>query len=141
MNSWKIVRLVLVALSAIASTFSNQSIAPPEEVSTSVLLAVFSFGIASMLFIIGIQRVNPRSAATWRYPSWSINPFLLQEPLQFFHLASFTFIAVGVGSALRIFVLGESLDLSALFAPTLGAGILCGVYACTLLYSSKMTKN
>ena len=126
MNIWIIVRLALVALFFLQGALSSQAIAPPEGASASLLLAAFAFGIVSMLFVIGIQRVNPWSAPTWRYPSWSINPFMLREPLQFFHFASFTFIAVGIGTALRSVVLGESLGLSVLFAPVIGAGTLGG---------------
>ena len=140
MNTWLIVRLALVALSVLQGALSSQVSAPPEGVSLSLLAVIVGFGIVGMLFVVGIQRINPRSASTWRYPSWSINPFLLREPLQFFHLGGFFFIAAGVGSAVRMLALGQTPQLSALFLPAFGVGILGGVYACTVVYRGKMAR-
>jgi len=140
MNTWLIVRVALVALSLVQGALTNEVIAPLEGVSASLLLAIFAFGVVGMLFVVGIQRVNHRSAAVWRYPSWSICPFLLREPLQFFHFGGFFLIAAGVGGALRMLVLGQSLLLSLLFIPTYGVGILAGVYVCTVVYRSKMER-
>ncbi|MDM4769972.1 hypothetical protein [Solimonas sp. SE-A11] len=135
-----IVRLSVVALSFAQGALTSQLVAPAEGVSASMLVVVFLFGIVSMLFVVGMQRINPRSASVWRYPNWDINPFLLNEPLQFFHLGGYSFIAVGVGSALRLLVLGQAIPVSVMFAPAAGAGVLAGVYACTIVYRGKMER-
>jgi hypothetical protein len=59
------------------------------------VLLFFLLLILALLFVVGIQFFNPRSASAWRHPSWKINPFLLSEPLQPFHLLGFIFLARG----------------------------------------------
>lgn len=140
MKTWLVVRLALIGLFFLQGALSNQIAAPPEGVSAPLLAGIFVFAIVGMLFVVGIQRINPRSAPVWRYPNWSISPFLLREPLQFFHLGGFLFIAGGFGSALRLLVLGQAITVSALFLPTFGAGTLAGVYVCTVMYRSKMER-
>ncbi len=141
MRFWLYVRLALIALSFLQGALSSEIVAPPEGVSVLLLIDVFLFDIVAMLFLIGMQRINPRSAPVWRYPRWSINPFFMSEPLQFFHLGGFFFIAVGVGSALRLFLGGRTIPLTVLFAPAIGAGVLAGVYACTAVYRGKMERT
>jgi hypothetical protein len=141
MNTWLLVRLVLIAAAFLQGTLSNEALAPPEGVSVMLLMAIFAFGSVGMLFIVGIQRFNPRTAAVWRYPAWTVNPFLLREPLQFFHLGGFFVFAAGAGGALRGLVLGPLPGLPALFLPAWGVGMLCGVYACTFVYRSKMAAS
>lgn len=140
MKTWVIVRVILLILAFFQGVFSSQVSAPPEGGTTTLLLSVFGFGVFGMLFVVGIQRINPRSAPIWRYPSWFINPFLLSEPLQFFHLGGYFFLVIGAGSVLRQLFLGQDLGLSILFMPAFGAGILSGVYACTFVYRGKMQR-
>ncbi len=140
MNNWLIVRLAIVALSLLDGVVSDHLVQPFEGAPAFLLLIVFGFGVVGMLIVVGIQRINPSSSSIWRYPSWSINPFLLREPLQFFHLGGFFFIALGTGSVLRSLYSEQSLNIALLFLPVLGVGILVGVYTCTLVFHSKMMK-
>jgi hypothetical protein len=141
MNTWFMVRAGLVGAAFVLAALSTQALAPVGGASVPMLLAVFAFGIVGMLFIVGVQRLNPRSARVWRYPNWSINPFVLREPLQFFHLGGFFFLAGGAGSALGQLFRGQALGLASLFLPAFGAGILIGVYACTFVYRAKMESH
>ena len=59
---------------------------------------VFAFGIVAMLFVIGIQAVNPLSAKVWLKPAWLANPFSLRQPCQSFHLVAWYFMASGLGA-------------------------------------------
>lgn len=106
-----------------------------------LLFVVFGFGIIGMLFVVGVQRLNPRPAPTWRYPNWSVNPFSLREPLQFFHLGGFFLLAGGAGGALGQLLRGHPLGVANLFLPAFGAGILSGVYVCILVYCRKMAPS
>lgn len=139
MKTWLYVRFALVASSFLQGALLEMPLPPSEDVSARSLLLVLGFGIFGMLFVIGIQRFNPRSAPTWRYPSWYINPFLLREPLQFFHLGSFIMFSVAAGSVLRAVVLGQALQLPDLLPLVLGVGVFVGVYVCTFAFRSKMT--
>jgi hypothetical protein len=138
MKTWFIVRLTLVAVSFLEGAFLDLPLAPSEEVSRQSLVFIFGFGVVGMLFIIGLQRFNPRSAPTWRYPSWYINPFLLREPLQFFHLGAFIMFAVVAGGALRAVVSGQQLQFPLLLPLVFGISVLVGVYACTFVFRGKM---
>ena len=138
MKTWAIVRGALLAAAFLQGALGNQVLAPAEGVSVPLLFLVFGFGIIGMLFVVGVQRLNPRSAQSWRYPNWSVNPFSLREPLQFFHLGGFFFLACGGGGTLGQLLRGEQLGLANLFLPAFGAGLLGGVYVCTLVFRSKM---
>ena len=59
---------------------------------------VFACGIVAMLFVIGIQAVNPLSAKVWLKPAWLANPFSLRQPCQSFHLVAWYFMASGLGA-------------------------------------------
>jgi hypothetical protein len=139
MKTWLYVRFALVALSFLQGALLEMSLPHPEDVSVRSLLLVLGFGILGMIFVIGVQCLNPRSAPMWRYPSWHINPFLLREPLQFFHLGSFVMFSVVAGSVLRAVGQGQPLQLSVLLPLVFGAGILVGVYVCTFVFRGKMT--
>jgi hypothetical protein len=139
MKTWLYFRLAVVALSFLQGAFLEMSLPPSEDVSVRSLLLVLGFGMLGMLFVIGIQRFNPRSAPTWRYPSWHINPFLLREPLQFFHWGSFIMFSDVAGSVLRAVILGQALKLSILLPLMFGVGVLVGVYVCTFVFRNKMT--
>ena len=79
-----------------------ERVAPlPSDVPAPILAVIFLFGIFGMLFVIGIQAANSLSSKAWRFPSWKINPFLIREPLQFFHFGGHYFLALGVGVLLR----------------------------------------
>jgi hypothetical protein len=103
-----------------------------------MLGVLFGFGIVGLLFVVGIQVLNPRSAPKWRYPSWSINPFLMAEPLQPFHLIGYGMLAQGVGTIINGAVRGSLSADGVLFA-TFGAGVIAGVHVCALVYRHKMT--
>ena len=141
MNQWAIVRVALLAIGLLQGALSSQAQAPLDGVTPTLIAVAFAFGIVGLLFVVGIQRINPISAPIWRYPSWSINPFLLREPLQFFHLGGFYFLASGVGELLRQIFLKNPLTLDYLFLPAIGLGLLSGVYLCTVVFRSKMART
>ena len=57
--------------------------------------AVVSIG---MLIVVGLQKINPRMDIPWESPSWIGCPFLLTQPLQFFHFGAWYLMSVGIGS-------------------------------------------
>jgi hypothetical protein len=134
---WLWVRVGIVILGVAQGFFAHDW--PLPRVSVWTLSAVLVFGAVGMLFVVGVQVKNPRSAEVWRYPQWSINPFLLTEPLQFFHLGSFAMIAMGLGMAVRDMAQGAPLGLQHMLLPTFGLSTLIGVFACTRVYHNKMS--
>ena len=104
--------------------------------SMTLLLSLFGFGIVSMLFVIGIQALNPRSAIVWSKPDWRVNPFLLKQPLQFFHMMGFCLIVSGV-AAFAVMLLSRQSGLEPFIPIAVGGGILLGVRCCVLLFRWK----
>jgi hypothetical protein len=91
-----------------------------------------------ILFVVGLQAVNPWSASVWRRPSWCLNPFQAKEPLQFFHLGAFHFMAggvVGLAAALFRGPAGVPLAVSLI---AIGCGIWLGVRLCMVVFRRKM---
>jgi hypothetical protein len=144
MNKWLAVRLGLVgslflygALVAPVA-FEQTTFAEAWTSRWQMLGVLFGFGIVALLFVVGIQVLNPRSAPKWRYPSWSINPFLFAEPLQPFHLIGYGLLAQGAGTIINGAVRGL-LSADGVLFTTLGAGVISGVHVCALVYRRKMT--
>jgi hypothetical protein len=138
MNRWFALRIALVVTAFVQALLSGRTPIPDENISFPWLLGLLLFGIFGMLFVVGIQRINPRTAKRWRYPSWSANPFQLREPLQFFHMGGSFFLASGVGVFLSQVLAGKPITASSLMFLAIGAGVLCGVRACTWVYRGKM---
>jgi hypothetical protein len=139
--NWTIIRVTCVAATLLSSAFITQVPAQAEDTPAWFLIAAFIFGIVGLLFVVGIQRVNPFSAELWRYPKWSINPFQIREPLQFFHFGGNFMIASGAGTALHQIFSGPALHISDCVPLVFGLGILCGVRVCTVVHQNKMVAN
>jgi hypothetical protein len=141
MIRWLYVRAALVVASFTGGVLGEGDQGPELGGSLSwIAVGVFMFGVIGMLFIIGMQAINPRSAPYWRYPSWACNPFTLREPLQFFHLGGYFFLAAGVGRLLR-FAFDRSIPLfeSVVFA-FWGGGIVVGVWLGAAIFRKKMLR-
>jgi hypothetical protein len=102
-TKWFWVRIGLLIYGFIMGLFYPSQAAVNDSgvdwMASLMVIIIMPFG---MLFVIGIQAFNPISATEWRKPSWEINPFLLKEPLQFFHLCAFFFIASGLSACLSV---------------------------------------
>jgi hypothetical protein len=138
MKSWLILRVILIFAALLQGMLMDGVAPPPEDSSLPILGVIFIFGIVGMLFVVGIQAFNPLSASVWRYPSWHINPFLLKEPLQFFHFGGYYFLALGGGILIRHLATSHPLGPDSFFLLSLASGILAGVWACTVVFRRKM---
>ena len=138
MTPWAYLRLAIVAASFVGGAFGASRLSDQGVPTFQSLLFIFAGGIFGMLFVIGIQRMNPRSAAAWRYPSWLVNPFTMREPLQFFHLGGYFFLASGVGSLLRWYFVRTTPLFEPLLFTAWGCGVLIGVRLCTIVFRGKM---
>jgi len=89
---------------------------------------VFALGIVAMLFVIGIQAVNPWSAKVWLRPTWLANPISFSQPCQFFHLCAWYFMASGLGSFVGRVLSHQPVnaDVPLLFA--FGIGVRVGLF-------------
>ena len=141
MNVWTIIRLALVVLAAVAPFFLPTESQPFQSITWQFLVVIVVALPLMLLFIVGIQAINPYSAPVWNRPSWSVNPFSTREPLQFFYFAAFVFVASGIGAVARLLALGVGSYVEALLPLVIGFGVLLGVALCMLVYRSKMAKS
>jgi hypothetical protein len=141
MRKWIYIRVVIVVLSFVTVLFSSpKSVNAPLLDWEALLASIFIIPIG-LLFVIGIQRINPHSAPVWRYPSWSINPFTMKEPLQFFHFVGFVFLAGGVSHLVLVVASHTQLASDDLLGITIGASLLFGVKLSTVVFRGKMLRN
>lgn len=137
LNVWLVVRAAVLMLGMLgAKSFVPGPQSPFAGGSVTLLLILFGFGVIAMVFVVGLQAINPRSALVWVKPDWHANPFSLKHPLQFFHLIGFYLIVVGLAAI----VLTQIKHVSGLepFVPiALGGGVLVGIRCCVVLYRGK----
>jgi hypothetical protein len=136
-NIWVWNRAAVLLLGALgANSFVPGPQSPFAGGSVTLLLVFFCFGAIAMVFVVGLQAINPCSAIVWTKPDWHGNPFSAHQPPQFFHLIGFFMVATGVAAAV-ITLLRHLAGLEPLLPIALGAGILSGVKGCMVLYRKK----
>lgn len=139
---WLWVRLAVVVLGGLPSVLIGASSGPvPEGYSLMAGLLILIFAPITVLLIVGLQAVSPFSARVWRRPSWCINPLLFTEPLQFFHLAVFYFLASGAGVLLGLpFSVLSGFPIAAVLI-SIGVGLWVGVRLCMTFFTWKMANE
>jgi hypothetical protein len=137
MNKWVFIRLALITLNAIPFASSNPVGA--KTFSSLELSWVFLFSLGSIP-VLGFMAMKYGKlsgaiqgfAMQWPRPSWRKNPFTRTEPTQFFHLAAFILIPLGISRVL----VGSEVYLnppsSGTLFLTVGVGIWAGVWLSAL---------
>lgn len=138
MNSWAWIRFALVIAGFVGSLFMPPEPAAVPSLQWGTLAVVIVLMPVSLLFVVWLQFINPRSAAVWRYPRWGINPFMFSEPLQFFHLAAFVCLAQGLGFLIKLGMTRTPVFPEALIGLIMGVGMLLGLRLCTVVFRRKM---
>ena len=96
---WLFVRLGLCLVGLVQPAFIMDSL--PDDFSKpswTFFVAMWAATCIGIMVIVGFQKLNPRMDTPWESPSWIRCPFVLKQPLQFFHLGAWYFISVGIGS-------------------------------------------
>jgi hypothetical protein len=93
-----------------------------------------------LLFIVGFQAF-PRSGKLWFRPSWRLNPFNGQQPLQFFHLGAYVFLAHGIVVLVRLAVSQVAFYVEALVPLAIAVGVFLGIQLVMLVFSAKMERS
>lgn len=139
MNRWTLVRVILIAVGAVFGTtlWRNRPISDAPLDLSFLLLIIFGTPSA-VLFVVGLQALNPRSATVWRPMSWSINPFLFKEPLQFFHAGAFHFMAGGLMACLPVLWGSRTIPAQGVFILVIGVMTWASLYLCTRVFRRKM---
>ncbi|HVM48374.1 MAG TPA: hypothetical protein VMU04_10120 [Candidatus Acidoferrum sp.] len=138
-KKWLWVRIGIVALGALSGIEMTSADAVAKSNIDWLACAVLLGAVPLMLLaVIGFQARNPSSAPTWRRPSWCINPFLPSEPLQFFHLAAFAFMAGGFVGVATLPFRGVSAAPLAASLLSVGAGAWLGIHLSMKVCRKKM---
>jgi hypothetical protein len=135
MNGWGWLRIAIVAISFVQGIIQPSSLGEASDWKIAVIFLFFP--IVAILFVIGIQFVNPFSAPTWERPRWTTNPFQFRQPLQFFHLGGYASVADGLGTLVNALFTGTPLFDAVPFI-LLGVGTVIGVSLCTVAYRRRM---
>jgi hypothetical protein len=141
MKPWLTVRVLFVFAAFLQGLLMEHIAPPPFDVPALLLAVIFLAAIYGILFVIGIPAANPLSSKLWRYPSWQINPFLIQEPLQFFHFVGHSFLALGVGVLLRHAFYLRYIGPGSFVFLAIASGLLIGVRICTVIFYGKMDQG
>lgn len=136
--NWKVFRMSVVAVVFGAGMLGAQAVLVSERIPWITLFGMFAAAIPAMLVVVWLQRINPWSAEVWRFPDWSLNPFLLREPLQFFHFTGYVIFAAGLGGIIGGMFASSAITANNQILVAGGLGQLAGVYACTIVFRSKM---
>jgi hypothetical protein len=138
MNAWRHFRVCVIAVFFAGGLFGGSRGMNTGYPLAYLAGAVFLFGVIGMLFVIGIQAVNPRSDAVWERPNWISNPFKGGQPLQFFYFGGYFILAGGIGGLLRSAFVSGTPIVEPVVLTCWGAGMLLGVWVCTQVFRFKM---
>ncbi len=138
MNIWTWIRIILLGVSFLAVLFGPATLDDVPPVDWYGLVAILVLTTLGLLFVIGLQNFNPRSAPVWNIPSWQTNPFQLSQPLQFFHLGGYFALSVGVGIILKTLIRGWTLQPGTFMWVVFGIGLLVGVQLCVMVFRRKI---
>lgn len=137
MSVWKWFRLAAISLVLIAGCFVPLGPRASPPLAWYVPMVIFVFCPIAMVLVVGVQRVNPRSAHVWHRPSWTGNPFNFRDPIQFFHFAAIITIAQGVVILARVSLTSFPFYVESLVPLAMGLGVWVGVRVTMALYRSK----
>ena len=141
MNKWKLLRVGLILFVAVSSFFVpiGPQVKPP--IDWRVLGIIFLFIPIAILFVFGIQVINPMSAKVWRKPDWSLNPINFKDPVQFFHLGAYLMLAQGIVTLCRIPFSNVHFYPGVLIPTAMGVGTLIGIQMVMLAFRKKFSDN
>jgi hypothetical protein len=135
---WLIVRLAITALAAIEGALNGDNWLPARPITALAVIGWVAYGVIAVPVVVWAQRLNPRNKPVWHFPSWTRNPLTLRDPMQFFHLIGFVFLAAGLGVAGRALSIGEALRIAHVVVPGVGVGIIAGSYVAARLFRKQL---
>jgi hypothetical protein len=141
MGKWKLLRVGLVVFVAVSSFFVPLGPQAKPPIGWGALAIIFLFIPLGLLFVIGIQAVNPLSAKVWRKPDWNLNPINFKDPVQFFHLGAYVMLTQGVVTLCRIPFAEVPFYPEALLPTVIGVGVLLGIQVVMLAFRKKYSEH
>jgi len=138
---WVYVRLVLVLAVAVSACLAPLEPRATPPIGWGTLVFVFVFFLVGLVPILALQRFNRWSAPTWHRPSWKLNPLSFREPLQFFHLCAWVFLAQGAVTLFRLLISSASFYVEALVPLVMGVSTMLGIRLSMFMFRSKMASG
>lgn len=129
MKSWLYVRIGLILFSFIGTLLVSDA-APTPDFDWNALAILTAVIPMMLLFVVGGQTLNSRSASTWQRPSWRLNPFNFSEPLQFFDLAAWNVFTQGLAILIRSGLGGLPFNAESFIGVASGISAWFGVRLC-----------
>ncbi|HUO44928.1 MAG TPA: hypothetical protein VMT94_08495 [Burkholderiales bacterium] len=140
MNKWKLLRVGLISFVALSSFLVPLGPQAKPSIDWSTLAIIFLFIPIGLLFVIGIQAINPMSAKVWHKPNWNLNPMNFKDPVQFFHLGAYVMLAQGIVTLCRISFSNVLFYPEALLPIVMGVGMLFGIQIVMLVFRKKYSE-
>ena len=141
MNKWKFLRIALISFIAVSSLLTPLEPKVNLAINWSTLGVIFVFSFLAILFVVGMQVVNPLSAKVWHKPDWNLNPFSLKDPIQFFHFAAYIMLVQGAVVLSRLLFSNIPFYLEILVPLVIGSGVLIGIKLAMHLFKVKYAEN
>jgi hypothetical protein len=135
---WVIVRLAITGLAATEGALNGDNWLPDRPVTALWLVGWVAYGVFAVPLVVWAQRLNPRNKPAWHFPSWTRNPVTLRDPMQFFHMIGFVFLAAGLGVLGHGLSIGEGLRIAYGVVPAVGVGIIAGSYLAARLFRRQL---
>jgi hypothetical protein len=135
---WVIVRLAITAVAATEGWLNGDNWLPDRPVTPLWLAGWVAYGMIAVPVVVWAQRLNPRNKPAWHFPSWMRNPITLRDPMQFFHMIGFVFLAAGLGVAGHGLWIGEGLRVAYGVVPAVGLGIIAGSYIAARVFRKQL---
>ena len=137
MRIWLIVRWAIVLAAAVSEFFAPLHPLARPPIGWGALLAIFGACCVGMVFVLGLQVVNPFSGKPWLRPSWYLNPFNFCQPIQFFHLGAYVCFAQAVVLLARLVASQVSFYIESLVPLAIGLGIFLGLQLVMLVFGAR----
>ena len=141
MSKWKLLRLGLILFVALSSFFVPLGPQAKPQIDWGALALIFLLIPVALVFMIGIQAINPMSAKVWRKPNWNLNPINFKDPVQFFHLGAYVMLAQGIVTLCRILFAKVPFYPEALLPAAMGVGMLLGIQIVMLTFRKKYSEH
>lgn len=143
LNGWGMARVALCVWSgggSSAESFVQESIPVstiPFPWNIGFVMVPLVFFPVALLWVIGIQYVNPLSAKRWTVPGLN-TPFLtLRDPLHFFHAGAYGGLGFGMGFLIAAPFKGADYFLLGCSGLSGFLGMLLGIRLCIRIFSER----
>ena len=140
-HRWLYLRIaILIAAMIQARSFAASLNGDFSHANWTTFFVLIGFGAFGVLFVIGLQSVNPMAPRQWRHPSWFSSPFELRQPLLALDFGSYYFLVLGTVS--MIWGLAASPTNWAWEIPlATGIGAWIGVRLTTLVFRERFADH